>query len=93
MNTEIFDCKKCGECCKGYGGTFVTETDIKAISDYIRTDPRRFITDYCQMSGSRPVLAQGEREWLLCFLGQTLHHPSGKAADVQGMALYQKRAD
>ncbi len=35
-NTEIFDCKKCGDCCKGYGGTFVTEQDIKAISAYLK---------------------------------------------------------
>jgi len=75
MNTEIFDCKKCGECCKGYGGTFVTESDIKAISDYIRTDPRRFIRDYCQMSGSRPVLAQGENGYCVFWDKLCTIHP------------------
>jgi uncharacterized protein len=75
MNTEIFDCKKCGECCKGYGGTFVTESDIKAISDYIRTDPRRFIRDYCQMSGSRPVLAQGDNGYCVFWDKLCTIHP------------------
>jgi len=55
---DIFKCEKCGDCCKGYGGTFVTEKDIKAIAAYLKTDPERFVEDYCCMSGGRPVLAQ-----------------------------------
>ncbi len=75
MKAEIFDCKQCGECCKGYGGTFVTESDIKAISDYIRTDPRQFISDYCQMSGNRPVLAQGENGYCVFWDKLCTIHP------------------
>ena len=56
--SDIFKCEKCGDCCKGYGGTFVTEEDIEAIAAYLKTDPKSFIKDYCYMSGSRPVLAQ-----------------------------------
>ena len=63
--TDIFQCRQCGECCKGYGGTYVTETDVKAISDFIGTTPERFLEDYCQMSGRRPVLAQGEHGFCL----------------------------
>jgi len=29
---DIFKCRQCGECCKGYGGTFVTENEIEAIA-------------------------------------------------------------
>jgi hypothetical protein len=29
---DIFDCKLCGECCKGFGGTYVDERDIMANS-------------------------------------------------------------
>jgi Fe-S-cluster containining protein len=54
----IFDCRRCGDCCKGYGGTYITRADIEAISCYIGTDPQKFVTDYCQLSGRRPVLAQ-----------------------------------
>lgn len=56
----IFQCKQCGDCCKGYGGTYVTEKDIKAIAGLLNTDPGRFVETYCEMSGGRPVLAQGE---------------------------------
>jgi hypothetical protein len=58
--SDIFECQQCGECCKGYGGTFVTAADIQAIADYIKIDPLKFIEKYCQMSGRKPVLAQGE---------------------------------
>ena len=56
--SDIFKCEKCGDCCKGYGGTYVTANDIEAIAGYLKTDPKSFIKDYCYMSGSRPVLAQ-----------------------------------
>lgn len=33
--SDIFECKTCGECCKGYGGTYVSEEDISNIAEYI----------------------------------------------------------
>lgn len=53
---DLFQCKQCGECCTGYGGTYVTPGDIRAIAEFIQTDPDRFTDDYCQISGGRPVL-------------------------------------
>ena len=55
---DLFDCAKCGECCKGYGGTYVTPADIDAIAAFIGVDRQRFIAQYCAMSGDRPLLAQ-----------------------------------
>ena len=55
---EIFECRQCGDCCRGYGGTFVTPEDIAAIAAYIHTDPKQFVETWCAFSGSRPVLAQ-----------------------------------
>ena len=57
--SEIFKCVECGECCKGYGGTYVTDEDIRRIAEYIDANPDTFAAKYCQMSGSRPVLALG----------------------------------
>jgi Fe-S-cluster containining protein len=57
--SDIFTCKKCGDCCKGYGGTYVTDKDIEKIAGYIHTDPINFISDYCEKSGGRPILGQG----------------------------------
>ena len=60
MKTQtFFECQQCGDCCKGYGGVFVTPEDIYAIADYLRTDRGHFVENYCQMSGTKPVIAQG----------------------------------
>jgi hypothetical protein len=58
MEEAIFDCRQCGDCCKGYGGTYITRQDIEAISRFIHADAERFVEMYCTMSGSRPMLAQ-----------------------------------
>lgn len=55
---DIFTCRQCGDCCKGYGGTFVTRQDVENIAAYLQMDPGRFIEACCQRSGRGLVLAQ-----------------------------------
>jgi Fe-S-cluster containining protein len=57
---DIFQCKQCGECCTGYGGTYVTPGDIKAIALFIGEDPDTFVERFCQLSGGKPVLRLSE---------------------------------
>ena len=57
---DIFTCQQCGDCCKGFGGTYVTQQDIINIASYIDFDPGKFIARYCDASGSRYVLTRGE---------------------------------
>ncbi len=59
---NIFQCRECGVCCKGYGGTYISEGDIEKISKYINTIPEIFINKYCTKSGSKYVLIQGKDE-------------------------------
>jgi len=73
--SDIFNCKKCGDCCKGYGGTFVTEGEIETIASYIHTDPQRFVADKCQMSGERPVLAQSGSGYCIFWDEECTIHP------------------
>ena len=63
--SAIFQCKQCGECCKGYGGTYVTEKDIDAISGALGIDPEFFVNTYCRRSGGRPLLGQGENGYCI----------------------------
>lgn len=57
---DIFECKLCGDCCKGFGGTYISSEDILNISSCIHSDPDKFIDQYCDPSGSRHVLTRGE---------------------------------
>ena len=75
QDAEIFKCQKCGACCKGYGGTFLNRKDIQAIAKYIKTDLQSFITDYCQLSGGRPILAQGKNGYCIFWDKHCLIHP------------------
>lgn len=54
----LFECRQCGDCCRGYGGTYVTEADIRRIAAHIGEAPESFKERYCQMSAGRPVLTQ-----------------------------------
>ncbi len=56
--SELFECTQCGDCCRGYGGTYLTERDISDIADYIGTDRETFVSKYCRLSGNAPVIAQ-----------------------------------
>jgi Fe-S-cluster containining protein len=71
----LFECRQCGDCCKGYGGTYVTQEDIEAISRYIGVDPRRFVRQYCHYSGRKPLLAQREDGYCIFWEKICLIHP------------------
>jgi Fe-S-cluster containining protein len=55
---RMFSCKKCGACCQGYGGTYVTGANIQEIAAYIGVDADAFVKNFCSLSGGKPVLAQ-----------------------------------
>jgi len=54
----LFECRMCGDCCQGFGGTYIEPKDIEAISRYIGCHPEKFIDRYCSLSGKKPVLTQ-----------------------------------
>ena len=64
---DIFECQLCGDCCNGFGGTYVTQQDIINISTYINFDPEKFISRYCDKSGKRNVLTLGKDGYCIFF--------------------------
>lgn len=73
--SDLFECKKCGDCCKGYGGTFVSPEDIQAIANFIGENPEDFQDRYCQLSGTRPVLLQDKNGYCVFWDEQCSIHP------------------
>jgi len=73
--SDIFKCQQCGECCKGYGGTFVTENEIEAIAGYLNADAENFVDNYCQVSGGKPVLAKGRDAYCIFWDALCTIHP------------------
>ncbi|MEA1969784.1 MAG: YkgJ family cysteine cluster protein [Thermodesulfobacteriota bacterium] len=72
---DIFCCTQCGECCSGYGGTYVTMDDIKKIAEYLDVTQEQFISNYCDKSGKRVVLTQGKDGKCLFFNKNCSIHP------------------
>lgn len=58
--SDIFQCRRCGECCKGFGGTLVSDADVAAIAEYLGMSPNDFAENCCVRSGFGRVLAQGK---------------------------------
>lgn len=71
----LFKCRRCGECCQGYGGTYLTPSDIDNISRFIESDPDKFVDQYCNLSGSRPVLSQREDGYCIFWHRLCTIHP------------------
>ncbi|CAB5088673.1 hypothetical protein D3OALGA1CA_756 [Olavius algarvensis associated proteobacterium Delta 3] len=74
-SSDLFDCRMCGDCCRGYGGTYLTRRDITAISGFIKLDAIRFQDIYCALSGGRPVLAQRDDGYCVFWDGKCRIHP------------------
>lgn len=55
---DLFRCTLCGDCCKGFGGTYVSRADIAAIAAFLARDPADVIERCCYRSGGRTLLAQ-----------------------------------
>ncbi|MFZ7127725.1 MAG: YkgJ family cysteine cluster protein [Desulfobacterales bacterium] len=72
---DLFECRMCGDCCNGYGGTYVTEADIERIAAYIGSDPSIVRSRFCRMSGSRPLLAQGKDGYCIFWDRVCTIHP------------------
>ena len=69
---ELFDCKQCGQCCQGFGGTYVSPREIEAIAAFCKMDSKRFVNSYCRLSGTKPVIAQGRDGFCVFFDTQKL---------------------
>lgn len=55
---RIFQCQQCGQCCHGFGGTYLTTDDVRAIAAEVGCSPADFLSRFCRYSGGRPLLAQ-----------------------------------
>ncbi len=73
--TDIFQCKKCGDCCKGYGGTYVSPDDIIAIARYLHITSENLIADFCRLSGGKQLIAQQKNGYCIFFEKLCTIHP------------------
>jgi Fe-S-cluster containining protein len=72
--SKFFTCAQCGVCCKGFGGTYVSEADIAAIAAFLRVPAATVRQKYCVLSGSKPLLVQRDDGYCVFWeKGCTIH--------------------
>ncbi len=72
---DLFVCRRCGDCCRGYGGTVVDERDIAAIARFLKQDPEEVRAAYCLSAGKRFLLGQREDGYCVFWDGLCRIHP------------------
>ena len=72
---DIFQCDMCGDCCKGFGGTYVTEKEITTISNYLNIDSATFINMYCHITRIGTVLSQKKDGYCVFWDKKCSIHP------------------
>ena len=50
---KAFECKRCGDCCYGEGGTLVDNNDIEHIASFLGTTPAFILKWYCETRNGR----------------------------------------
>jgi Fe-S-cluster containining protein len=55
---SLFECTQCGACCKGFGGTYLQESDITKIAEFVGVSDSDFKQRFCVLSGNKLVLSQ-----------------------------------
>ena len=73
--SDFFECTQCGQCCKGYGGTYVSEADIAAIARFLGVSAATFQSRYCAISGGKPLLAQRADGYCIFYENNCSIHP------------------
>lgn len=72
---DLFECRQCGECCRGYGGTYLTDADIENISSYTGIPRTKLIESYCSESAGKYVLRQKKDGYCVFWDGLCTIHP------------------
>jgi Fe-S-cluster containining protein len=72
---DIFSCIQCGDCCKGFGGTYLSKNDMLAIAGHLGISESELLEKYCVMSGKRPILRQRSDGYCVFFDRNCSIHP------------------
>ncbi len=71
----LFACTLCGDCCNGYGGTYLSEADIESIARHLGMPVDRLVSDHTCKSGKQRVIAQGDNGYCIFWDKVCTIHP------------------
>ncbi|MDR2695087.1 MAG: YkgJ family cysteine cluster protein [Deltaproteobacteria bacterium] len=68
---QAFDCRRCGECCRGEGGVVVGPRDLARLCAHLRMEAERFITFYGYRQNVKIKIRTGPDNYCIFFLPGT----------------------
>lgn len=72
---NLFICTCCGDCCMGYGGTYLSDADIEAIARFLDISPQSFVDKYTTLSGNKRIIRQAESGYCVFWDRVCTIHP------------------
>jgi len=57
---EVFDCKRCGHCCRGSGGIILTAKDLRRLAAHCGLTPAAFLAAHAEEKSGRRRLRIGQ---------------------------------
>ncbi|MBO4312715.1 MAG: YkgJ family cysteine cluster protein [Desulfovibrio sp.] len=72
----FFECKMCGNCCKGSGGIIVSPSDLERLSAFLQLPHEEVIARYGEYSGKKLKIKTGDDGYCIFFMagrGCTVH--------------------
>lgn len=72
---QLFECTRCGQCCQGYGGTYLSDRDMENIARYLGISRKKLAGDHCAISCGRYVLRQKADGYCIFWDGLCTIHP------------------
>ena len=73
-DSPLFACTQCGDCCHGFGGSYLTAAEMNAIAGFLGLSVAEFIKAFCAPSGRRYVLTQGADGYCIFYQGNCTIH-------------------
>ena len=69
---DLFTCQICGKCCRGFGGTYVDEENIRAIARFTGCSEKQLRASHITRSGDKFVIGQATDGFCLFFDHETM---------------------
>jgi hypothetical protein len=67
MGRDVFECRKCGQCCEGRGGIVVGPKDASRLAAWLGLSVKSMAEKYCEMSRGKLVLTIGSDGFCIFF--------------------------
>ena len=74
--STVFDCLRCGGCCRGEGGIVLTEADVDRLCGHLGMDRPAFAAAYVETVSGKNRLRTDAKGWCIFFTEGCSVHPA-----------------